>query len=135
MDVSFQAFVPATLPFPPKYMLIDLGRVYAPREPAASPPDGGPGGASPAGSGPAAASPPDGERTFEADGEVVTERWTAGRLVHRAFRRIDGQPPGEIAVEYEGGMPPGGPPPARVVFRNGWYGYRLDITTLDHSAL
>jgi hypothetical protein len=118
-DVSFQTFVGDTVPFPPRYMLIDVQRVFfAPAGLAGPAPDG------------------DGTRQVTRDGEVVTEAWHAGRLVQRTFVRSDSRPPGAISVDYEGGgMAQDGTPPRLVVFTNGWYGYRLDITTVSHQRL
>jgi hypothetical protein len=116
-EVSFQTFVGETFPFPPRYVLIDVQRVfYAP-------------------AGLAGAALPEGNRHAAISGELVTEAWHEGRLVQRTFVRADSTPPGAITVEYEGGMGPDGTPPRHVVFTNGWYGYRLDITTLSHERL
>jgi hypothetical protein len=119
-DVSFQSFVPQSLPFPPRYILIDVQRVFfAWAEPPAA--DGG---------------APGGDRTVERDGEIESEHWEGGRLRRRVFRRADGRPPGEIAIDYLGeGMGLDGVPPARVTFVNGWYGYRLEIATSTHQRL
>jgi hypothetical protein len=116
LDVMFQSFVPQTLPFPPKYILYDVQRVFFAFDAAD-------------------AAVPDGERETVRGPEIVRERWSGGRIVRRTFRRTDARPAGEIAVDYEGGMAPGGAPPAHVAFVNGWYGYRLDITTQDHQRL
>jgi hypothetical protein len=116
LDVTFQSFVPQTLPFPPKYILFDVQRVFFAFE------------------GEDAASP-EGENERVREGEIVRERWHAGRLLRRAFRRVDGRPPGEIVVDYEGGMTSDGEPPGHVAFVNGWYGYRLEITTQSHQRL
>jgi hypothetical protein len=116
-DVSFQNYVGASLPFRPQYMLIDVHRVFLQ--------------ASPLGDGP----PYEGERTFSSADEKVTERWHDGRLVQRSYARIDGSPRGAIVVDYEGGLGDDGRPPHHVVLINGWYGYRLDITTLSHKPL
>jgi hypothetical protein len=116
LDVTFQSFVPQTMPFPPKYILFDVQRVFFDFE-----------------AGDAAA--PDGERETTREGEIVRERWQGGRILRRAFRRADGRPPGDIVVDYEGGMAANGEPPAHVSFANGWYGYRLDIMTQSHQRL
>lgn len=115
-DVSFQTFVGTALPFPPRYMLIDVHRVFF----QASAPDV---------EGPAT----EGERAHSGTNEVVTERWQEGRLLQRTFSRPDAHPPGKIVVDYDGGMGEGHP--HHVVLTNGWYGYRLDITTLSHKPL
>jgi len=118
-DVTFQSYVPETLPFPPKYILIDVQRVYFA---SLAPEDGGP--------------PPDGEQRGERGGEVEAERWQGGVLLRRTFRRADGSPPGEIVIDYgREGMGADGTPPRAISFDNGWYGYRLEIRTLSHQRL
>jgi hypothetical protein len=131
-DVFFQSFVPQSMPFPPRYILIDVQRVFFAWA------QGSAGGAVPdagydaGGSG----APPDGELQREREGEIETERWVAGRLQRRTFRRADGDPRGEIVVDYDGdGMGSDGTPPAHIRFANGWYGYRLEIATLSHQRL
>lgn len=114
--VSFQAFVSQSLPFPPRYMLIDVQRVFFPASAFKG------------------AGLREGGRQAVAGGEIVTEQWHEGRLMKRTFSRVDGRPPGEISVDYEGGMADAAPP-ARVVFTNGWYGYRLEITTVSHQPV
>jgi hypothetical protein len=116
-DVSFQNYVGTALPFPPRYMLIDVHRVFFPSAPATE------------------AAQFEGERTFSAEGEVVTETWHEGRLFHRRFSHSDSRLPGKIVVDYEGGMGDDSSHPGHVVLTNGWYGYRLDITTTSHKAL
>ena len=116
-DVSFQSFVPQTLPFPPQYILMDVERVFFPWI------DGG------------AARVPDGNREEVRNGEIITEEWHEGRLFRRTFRRTDGRPPGGIVVDYEGGMAAEGTAPAHVTFRNGRYGYTLEIETESHQPL
>jgi hypothetical protein len=117
-DVSFQTFVGTALPFPPRYMLIDVHRVFFQAS-------------APGGEGPAT----EGLRALSAANEVVTERWHEGRLLQRIFSRPDARPPGKIVVDYDGGMGEGEGHPHHVVLTNGWYGYRLDITTLSHKPL
>jgi hypothetical protein len=118
-DVSFQSFVPQTMPFPPRYILIDVQRVYFASLAALS---GGP--------------PPDGEQSGERDGEIETERWQGGALLSRTFRRADGSPAGEIAIDYgRAGMGADGTPPRQISLSNGWYGYRLDIAIVSHERL
>jgi uncharacterized protein DUF3261 len=116
-EVSFESFLPETLPFPPQYMLIDVQRVFL----------GWAWGDQPGGS--------DGSREALRQGEVVREEWQRGRLLRRSFRRVDGRPRGEIVIEYDGGMTLDGTPPAHVILTNGWYGYRLQIETESHQAL
>jgi hypothetical protein len=125
---SFESFVPQTLPFPARYILVDVERVFFPWTDA--PP------------------PTDGERRFSRDSEAVAERWEGGKLRRRTFardgtspaspergRNVESGPPGEIVIDYDGGMAPGGAPPPHVSFDNGQYGYHLEITTLSHQPL
>jgi Protein of unknown function (DUF3261) len=116
-DVSFQTYVGTALPFPPRYMLIDVHRVFFPADPATE------------------AAPFEGARTFSAEGEVIAETWHEGRLFHRTFSRSDGRLPGKIVVDYDGGLGDDSSHPGHVVLTNGWYGYRLDITTTSHKPL
>jgi hypothetical protein len=118
--VSFQSFVPEQLPFPPRYMVVDIQRVFLPwiaTDDAGSLAD------------------PDGTREGTREGEGVREEWRGGRLLRRTFHRLNGHPPGTIVIEYGEGMSEGGALPPRVVLSNGWYGYRLEITTESHAAL
>ncbi len=112
-DVQFESHLPEELPFPPRFMLLDAHRVWFMGL-----------------DGPLS----DGEHRGVIDGEEVVERWEGGLLMERTFRRLDGHPPGVIRVTYEGGL--GGPsPPSVVHYDNGWFGYRLTITTLDHQVI
>ena len=116
-DVSFDTYVAQTLAFPPRYILIDVHRVFL------------------AGLAPAGSAFSDGAHEAARDGEIVTEQWQGGRLRERRFRRADGDPPGEIRVDYGDGMAADGTPPAHLSLYNGWLGYRIDITTLSHQPL
>jgi hypothetical protein len=107
--VSFENYLSEELPFPPRYILLDVHRTML-------------GGISETG-----AALPDGVHSAPRGDEVVRERWTGGRLVERVFRRASNDPPGEITITYEGGMIPGREAPRRIVFKNGWFGYRLEI--------
>ncbi|PRQ03687.1 hypothetical protein ENSA5_13090 [Enhygromyxa salina] len=117
-EVEFEALIDRELPFPPEYMLQDIQRAWLwhVRLPWAD----GPPGEDPA--------------TTEVAGERVTEQWTANGLVRRSFARLDGEPAGEIRVDYIGGHR-SGRPARRVVLENGWFGYRLEIETLDWRSL
>lgn len=117
-EVEFTPLIDREIPFPPEYMLQDIHRAWlwharlpwgdaAPSEPAV---------------------------TVEVAGERVSEQWGADGLVQRSFARIDGQPPGEIRIEYVGGQR-SGHPAKHVVLDNGWFGYRLEIETTDWRAL
>ncbi len=112
-ELEFESQLPRELPFPPRYMLNDVHRVWFRGL-----------------EGPL----PDGEHRAEIDGEEIVERWANGRLMERTFRRLDGEPAGTIRVEYEGGLGGDEPPPS-VRYDNGWFGYRLTITTLSHQRI
>lgn len=116
-EVSFENHVGTALPFPPKYMLIDVHRVFFAHEASDL------------------AQTPEGDRARSSEDEVVTERWHEGRLAQRTFSRSDGRPPGKITVDYEWGSDDDTDHPRRVALKNGWYGYRLDITTTSHKKL
>jgi len=111
--VEFTSYMPGELPFPPRYILLDLHRTLF-----------------------VTLGPPvaDGDRVAVRDGESVRERWRAGRLMERRYERVGGAPAGSIEVRYEGGMA-GHEPPDTIEYRNGWYGYALTITTLSRQAL
>lgn len=113
-EVEVKSAAEWSLPFPPEYVLYDVNRTFF----AAL--EGEP--------------PADGERRGEVRGEEVRERFAGGRLVRREFRRLDGVPPGRIAVDYGAGLSAGAPP-ERIEFDNGWFGYRLRISTISHSEL
>lgn len=104
-EVQFTSYISRELPFPPSYMLLDVHRVMD------------------AWLGPA---PADGERAGQVGDERIWERWRGGRLVQRTFTRVTaGQPPGEVAIAYEGAGPDG--LAARVTLANARYGYSLTI--------
>lgn len=102
------------LPFPPRFILLDVQRALYPWLPG--PP------------------PADGERQAEVDGEVVHERWAGGRLQQRTFRRVAGGPEGSITVAYEW-QHADWIGPSRVVLDNGWFGYRLVVETHAETVL
>jgi hypothetical protein len=112
--VHVTRYVDRDLPFPPRYVLLDVQRAFF--LPVTDP------------------APPDGARTERTDGEIVVETWRGGRLRSRSFRREDGAPPGEIVVRYDGGIVSGERPP-RTELRNGWFGYTLEVTTTERIAL
>jgi hypothetical protein len=76
--------------------------------------------------------PADGERTVERDGEEIRETWKDGRLLTRSYRRLDGQPAGLVEIEYGADFGPAGPP-ASAKLRSEWFGYALEIVTLDRQ--
>ena len=113
-DVEFENRSPRELPFPPRYIVLDVQRTFFPWIPGDAPKDG--------------------ERTDRIDGEVIKERWVDGHLAHRSFEREDGEPAGVIAIAYDG-WEPGADAPRRAVLDNGWFGYRLTIETVDQQRL
>ncbi len=116
-EVAFERWVDRDLPFPPRYILIDLHRVLL----AGVAEDGG--------------ALPDGAHAVTRGEESIRERWEGGRLVERAFRRTSGDPAGEIVIAYDGGMIPGRSPPRRMVLENGWFGYRIELTVVSWEPL
>jgi hypothetical protein len=120
LEVSYESFIPQVdqLPFPPRYILLDVHRVFF----GGIPTDG-----QPLADGPHEAPP--------RDGELLTEYWQDRRLKQRRYRSTTVPSAGEIVIDYDSGMQPGGPPPPHIAFVNGWFGYRLDITTVSHQPL
>ncbi len=110
-DIRFTNYVDRELPFPPKYILLDIQRTLRIGQVR-----------------------PDGTDEFDREGEHVRETWKDGRLYERHVTRLDGQPPGELVIRYAGGMRPGDPP-AKMEFQNGWFGYRLTIETTEVRKL
>jgi hypothetical protein len=117
-EVTFEPLIDREMPFPPEYMLQDIHRAWFwhTRLPWADRP-------------PAEQSP-----SVEIAGERVTETWTENGLVRRTFERLDGAREGMIRIDYMGGHQTGRPA-KRVVLDNGWFGYRLEITTTDWREL
>lgn len=114
VEMEFTSSLPEPLPFPPRYILIDIHRVFFIR---------------------VAPGPlPDGTHTAVRDGEEVREEWAGGRLQARHFRRLDGRPPGTIDIQYEGALD-AATSARRVEFHNRWFGYTLQIETHSREAL
>jgi hypothetical protein len=113
--VTAETYPGAELPFPPRFLMLDVHRAYFP------PPAAG-------------AAPVDGERTTTWAGEEVVERYQAGRIVERSFRRLDGTPPGIIRIRF-GEWLPTEPSPAWIEIHQGWFGYALRIETLEQRWL
>ena len=112
-QVEYTPYVDERLPFPPRYVLIDVHRTFFlgfPQSPRA-----------------------DGRHKVRLGAETIHEEWRDGRLQRRSFRRRCG-PKGTIEVRYVGGMAIDQPPPV-VNFRNEWFGYELTIETLAHQWL
>ena len=102
------------LPFPARFIVLDVQRAFWPW----------------LGSAP----PKAGERSGVVAGEAINETWRGGRLQRRIFRRIDGEPPGPITVSYEG-YERGVMAPARVVLHNSWFDYVLVVETYEQQQL
>ncbi|MCA8974192.1 MAG: DUF3261 domain-containing protein [Planctomycetes bacterium] len=98
------------LPFPPRFILLDVQRAFYPWLPAGAGDEG------------------------TVDGEAIHELRRDGHLVQRRFRRLDGAPKGEIVVDYEWGHDDW-VGPTRVVIDNGWFGYRLTVDTHTETLL
>lgn len=114
-QVTHQIFAPeGKLPFPPRFMLLDVNRslfLGLPGAPLA-----------------------DGTHRGERGGEAVTERWQGGALLERRFERLDGRPAGALVFTYAGGMRPGEAPPT-VRVESGWFGYAITVETLQWQRL
>jgi hypothetical protein len=117
-EVEFTPLIDREIPFPPEYMLQDIHRAWLWHARL------------PWGDAPPSESAP----SVEVAGERVTEQWSENGLVRRSFVRLDGQPPGEIRIDYVGGHR-SGRPAKQVVLENGWFGYRLEIHTTDWRML
>lgn len=113
-DVALDNRMGEELPFAPRYIILDVQRIFARWL------DGEP--------------PTDGERAGEVDGERIVERYRDGHLVERRFERIDGVPAGAIVARYEG-WTEAARAPAHVELDNGWFGYRFLIETLEQQDL
>ncbi len=112
--IDFKLLTDHEIPFPPRFMLIDIQRTWLPL-------------------GDPATHPRNGVEEFRLDGESVRQTWRAGRLLERRFKRDEGAPAGELVITYDGWQPNGMPRLARV--DNWWFGYRLDVETLTVRAL
>jgi hypothetical protein len=112
LEVKFTSYLPQELPFPPRYILYDVQRVYFRGLPGA----------------PLA----DGEHSAAQDGETIRERWASGRLLERDFSRAGMQ--GRIAVTYQPGMA-GNVSSPLIEIDNAWMGYHLTIQTISEQPL
>lgn len=113
LEIRFTSNV-GELPFPPRFILLDIQRVYF---------DG------------IDSTPlPDGERVLDRDGERIREVWSEGRLQTRTFTRLASDPPGILAIVYRGGMAPG-ISAGEINIDNGWVGYQLSIITVSEQRL
>jgi len=114
VDVEVETHIDVAWPFPPRRVLQDVHRVYL--LPLADPPLA------------------DGVHESVWGDEVVSERWSSGRLRERRLRRSDGAPPGDVVVRYEDGAS-AEHPPVRVRVVNERFGYVLDVTTVERRPL
>lgn len=106
--IEFENHLSRDLPFPARYMVIDLQRTWLVglAEPMA-----------------------DGEHRSRIDGELRTDTWADGLLVSRAFERPGFD--GTIRIRYEPGLAPDFDRlPDRVELDNPWFGYRLVIESI-----
>jgi len=117
--ITFTSSMQRELPFPPRFILLDVHRALLAGLPR-----------------PAGAPLPDGTHDAVIDGERVHERWSAAHLVERRFTRVDGRPAGAIVVRYGGrGLAADGTPTGVVTLTNGWLGYVLRVTTTERRSL
>lgn len=113
-DVKVEKFISRDLPFDPRFILLDVQRVFlmglpdAPRD--------------------------DGWHRGRARGELIRERWEGGKLFERRYRRRDRNTKGDIIVEYAGGYAPGERPPS-ITLKNEPFGYALRLETSDYQPL
>jgi len=115
-EVEIRNETSETLAIPPRFVLLDVQRCFYPWLAASE------------------AFALDGEYEGEVDGEQVVERRAGGRLRERVFRRLDGDPEGEIRVTYEWDREDWHVP-TRVELDNGWFGYRLRVETHEETLL
>ncbi len=107
--------MPEGLPFPPRYVLLDVQRTFYPWLPTTEPVR-------------------DGLRQGHVDGEHIVETWSGGRLVERSFTRLDQTPPGTLTVRYRWDEA-NWSVPTNTVLDNGWFGYKLEIETHEETLL
>jgi hypothetical protein len=115
-SVTLQNQTDMEVPFPARFVVLDVQRVFFPWLPEAPPTD-------------------DGNREGVVDGEHVLERWRRGRLVERRFARLDGRPAGSITITYEWSDDRRRVSPVRALLDNAWFGYRLVIDTHAENLL
>lgn len=115
--VRFENRTDMQLPFPPRFVLLDVQRMFFPWLPDS-------------------ASAADGEHSAVIDGEQVVEIRSEGRLRERRFSRCDGIPAGEIVVRYEwSDADVLRVAPRKAVLDNGWFGYRMSVDTHAETTL
>lgn len=118
-EVRFESNLPRELPFPPRYVLIDVHRTWLVGLDRVLP-DG------------------NHESTTEESGEVesILDTWADGRLIERTFRPV-GETDGVIHIRYEGGLSPdpSAPSPTRIELENERFGYRLVMENITRTAI
>jgi len=115
--VRFENRTDMQLPFPPRFVLLDVQRTFFPWLPTTGPVS-------------------DGERSAVVDGERVVEIRSGGKLKERRFTRCDGMPAGDIVVRYEWSETDvGRVAPRRAVLDNGWFDYRMTVETHAETVL
>jgi len=115
-DIDLQSQADEDLPFPPRFILLDVQRTFYPWLTPATPPDG--------------------KREGIVGEERVQEVWNGGRLVERRFTRLDGKPEGSITVTYDWrNVEPQRLAPGSTVLDNSWFGYRLTVDTHSETRL
>lgn len=113
-DVQVEKFISRELPFDPRFILLDVQRVFMMGLPDA-----------PLG---------DGWHRGRERGELIRERWQGGRLLERHYRRRDRKTKGAVIVRYTGGYVPGERPGA-ITLNNEAFGYTLRLETSDYQTL
>ncbi|MEE9385378.1 MAG: DUF3261 domain-containing protein [Nannocystaceae bacterium] len=108
-QLSFDNHTHQELPFPPRYIMLDVQRVFFPW-----------------------LAP--GQRQGRVGNEYVEESWIDGRLTQRTFRRLDDNPAGKIQVTYNN-WERGAAAPREAVLDNLWFGYQLIIETISQERL
>lgn len=112
LRVESKSFAVKDLPFPPRYVLIDIQRTWMPLAPAPAPTF-------------------EGTREVQLSGEHVIERWQGGRLRERRFFASRRPSAGALTVRYQ----PTAIGPGDALLSNRWFGYELQITTLTAQRL
>jgi hypothetical protein len=114
-DVRTQYFISHRLPFPPRYILSDMHRVFF--------------------RGFAPGAPNHGRHAQLLAGEFFEDTWETGTLVARTVQlpeqgpRASAAQSRKISIRYTPGFRPGSPP-ARIRLNNQWHGYDITIDTL-----
>jgi hypothetical protein len=114
--VEFHQFVGPELPFSPRYILVDVHRVFFKHLPA---PEHGHSGV----------------LRGELDGETVGETWRDGQLRAAVFTRPGSALRGAIRVDLGPGCLPNACEPESATLHNEWFGYTLTISNDGYEQL